>query len=75
MPHAAVNGTELHYRVDGDAADNAPWIVLSNSLGSDMSMWTPQVAALSQTLPRAALRHARSRPLGSAARARTRSTS
>lgn len=48
MPYAAVNGTELHYRVDGDRHGNAPWIVLSNSLGSDMSMWAPQVAALSR---------------------------
>ncbi|WP_434114742.1 3-oxoadipate enol-lactonase [Paraburkholderia caffeinilytica] len=47
MPYAAVNGTELHYRIDGDRHGNAPWIVLSNSLGSDLSMWTPQVAALS----------------------------
>ncbi|MEZ0601253.1 3-oxoadipate enol-lactonase [Paraburkholderia sp. IW21] len=48
MPYAAVNGTELHYRIDGDRHGKAPWIVLSNSLGSDMSMWTPQVAALSR---------------------------
>ncbi|MFP3568188.1 3-oxoadipate enol-lactonase [Paraburkholderia sp. SIMBA_030] len=48
MPYAAVNGTELHYRIDGDRHGNAPWIVLSNSLGSDLSMWTPQVAALSK---------------------------
>jgi 3-oxoadipate enol-lactonase len=48
MPYAAVNGTELHYRVDGDRHGNAPWIVLSNSLGTDLSMWTPQVAALSK---------------------------
>ncbi|SIO41081.1 3-oxoadipate enol-lactonase [Paraburkholderia phenazinium] len=48
MPYAAVNGIELHYRIDGDRHGHAPWIVLSNSLGSDMSMWTPQVAALSK---------------------------
>ncbi|MGF6771700.1 3-oxoadipate enol-lactonase [Paraburkholderia sp. GAS199] len=48
MPYAAVNGTELHYRIDGDRHGNAPWIVLSNSLGSDLSMWTPQVAALAK---------------------------
>lgn len=47
MPYAAVNGTELHYRIDGDRHGSAPWLVLSNSLGSDISMWTPQVAALS----------------------------
>jgi 3-oxoadipate enol-lactonase len=49
MPYAAVNGIELHYRIDGDRHGHAPWLILSNSLGSDMSMWTPQVAALSQT--------------------------
>ncbi|REE22553.1 3-oxoadipate enol-lactonase [Paraburkholderia sp. BL6669N2] len=48
MPYAAVNGTELHYRIDGDRHGNAPWIVLSNSLGTDLSMWAPQVAALSK---------------------------
>ncbi|WP_433695973.1 3-oxoadipate enol-lactonase [Paraburkholderia phenoliruptrix] len=48
MPYAAVNGTELHYRIDGDRHGNAPWVILSNSLGSDLSMWTPQVAALSK---------------------------
>jgi 3-oxoadipate enol-lactonase len=44
MPYAAVNGIELFYRVDGDRHGSAPWLVLSNSLGSDMSIWTPQVA-------------------------------
>jgi 3-oxoadipate enol-lactonase len=48
MPYAAVNGIELHYRIDGDRHGHAPWLVLSNSLGSDMSMWTPQVAAFSK---------------------------
>ncbi len=48
MPYAAVNGTELHYRIDGERHGNAPWIVLSNSLGADLSMWAPQVAALSK---------------------------
>lgn len=35
----------LHYTVDG-AAD-APVLVLSNSLGTDLTMWAPQMAALS----------------------------
>jgi 3-oxoadipate enol-lactonase len=48
MPYAAVNGIELHYRIDGDRHGSAPWLVLSNSLGSDMSMWTPQVAELTR---------------------------
>jgi 3-oxoadipate enol-lactonase len=30
MPYAAVNGIELHYRIDGDRHGHAPWIVLSN---------------------------------------------
>ena len=38
MPYAAVNGIELHYRIDGDRHGNAPWLVLSNSLGTDLSM-------------------------------------
>jgi 3-oxoadipate enol-lactonase len=43
MPFAAVNGIHLHYRIDTSAGDRAPWLVLSNSLGSDVSMWSPQV--------------------------------
>jgi 3-oxoadipate enol-lactonase len=43
MPYAAVNGTKLYYRIDGAANSNAPWLVLSNSLGTDVSMWAPQV--------------------------------
>jgi 3-oxoadipate enol-lactonase len=46
MAFAAVNGIQLFYRVDTSAGSDAPWIVLSNSLGSDVSMWTPQVEAL-----------------------------
>jgi 3-oxoadipate enol-lactonase len=45
MPHVAVNGTQLHYRVDGAERADAPWLVLSNSLGADLSMWAPQVEA------------------------------
>ncbi|WP_206996353.1 3-oxoadipate enol-lactonase [Trinickia mobilis] len=48
MPHAAVNGINLHYRVDGARRAAAPWLVLSNSLGADLSMWTAQVEAFSQ---------------------------
>ncbi|MEM5326167.1 3-oxoadipate enol-lactonase [Paraburkholderia sp. JHI2823] len=44
MPYAAVNDTHLFYRIDGTANRTAPWVVLSNSLGSDVSMWTPQLA-------------------------------
>lgn len=34
----------LHYRIDG--REGAPWLVFSNSLGTDLTMWDPQVAAL-----------------------------
>lgn len=43
MPYAAVNDTHLYYRIDGTENRSAPWVVFSNSLGSDVSMWTPQV--------------------------------
>ncbi len=44
MPTARVNDATLHYRIDGDAA--SPPLVLSNSLGTSLEMWEPQVAAL-----------------------------
>ena len=31
----------LHYRVDGN--ESAPWLMLSNSLGTDLGMWEPQM--------------------------------
>lgn len=42
------NDTLLHYRTDGQRGD--PCLVLSNSLGTDLSMWDAQVAALSTRL-------------------------
>jgi 3-oxoadipate enol-lactonase len=48
MPYAAVNDTKLFYRIDGAANSAAPWLVLSNSLGSDVSMWTPQLVEFSK---------------------------
>jgi 3-oxoadipate enol-lactonase len=48
VPQAFVNGINLHYRIDGAANHDAPWLVLSNSLGSDLSMWAPQIAAFAQ---------------------------
>jgi 3-oxoadipate enol-lactonase len=42
-----VNGTNLATRIDGDRP-NAPWLVLSNSLASDHTMWDGQVARLTQ---------------------------
>ena len=47
MPHLACqDGVELNYRIDGD--DAAPVLVLSNSLGTDLAMWEPQMRALPQ---------------------------
>ncbi|KVE31235.1 3-oxoadipate enol-lactonase [Burkholderia sp. TSV86] len=48
MPFASVNGIRLHYRIDRAARADAPWLVFSNSLGADLSMWAPQVGALVQ---------------------------
>jgi 3-oxoadipate enol-lactonase len=48
MPYAAVNDTQLFYRIDGAQDSTAPWLVLSNSLGSDVSMWTPQLVEFSK---------------------------
>jgi 3-oxoadipate enol-lactonase len=45
MPFAEISGGSIHYRIDGDA--DAPVLVLSNSLGTDLSMWDQQVPALS----------------------------
>lgn len=43
---ASVNGGRIHYRLDGAA--EAPVLVLSNSLGADLSMWEPQLAAFTR---------------------------
>jgi pimeloyl-ACP methyl ester carboxylesterase len=37
------NGT-LHYQIEGDS--EAPVLVLSNSLGTTLDMWSPQMPAL-----------------------------
>jgi 3-oxoadipate enol-lactonase len=44
MPFAESNGARLNYRFDGPA--DAPVLVLSNSLGTNLSMWDPQIPAL-----------------------------
>ena len=46
MPHADVAGARINYLVDGPR--DAPWLTLSNSLGTDFEMWSPQVPALVQ---------------------------
>jgi 3-oxoadipate enol-lactonase len=45
MPFAPVGDLQLHYRFDGKP--DLPVLVLSNSLGTDLSMWDAQVPALS----------------------------
>ena len=42
------NGARLAYRSDG--LDDAPPLVLVNSLGTDLRMWDAQVALLSREL-------------------------
>jgi len=47
MPHMqASDGCSIHYRFDGD--DERPVVVLSNSLGSTLDMWEPQIPALTE---------------------------
>jgi 3-oxoadipate enol-lactonase len=40
----AVNGIAMHYRIDGT---HGPWVLFSNSLLTDLSIWDDQAAALS----------------------------
>jgi 3-oxoadipate enol-lactonase len=44
MPFAESNGARLNYRFDGPA--DAPVLVFSNSLGTNLSMWDPQISTL-----------------------------
>jgi 3-oxoadipate enol-lactonase len=37
------NGISINYRIDG--REGAPWLVLSNSLATDLSMWDEQARA------------------------------
>ena len=46
MPFADTDGIVLNYRIDG--GDGLPLLVLSNGLGLDLSMWDPQIPALSR---------------------------
>jgi len=41
---STVNGLSINFEIEGP--DNAPWLVLSNSLLTNLSMWDDQVAAL-----------------------------
>src|SRR6266852_500195 len=46
MPFAPVEGGQIHYRLDGK--DESPVLALSNSLGTDHSMWDAQVPAFTE---------------------------
>jgi 3-oxoadipate enol-lactonase len=41
-----VNGTRMHYALDGPAA--APVVTMSHSLGTNLSLWDPQVPVLAR---------------------------
>jgi len=45
MPRIEANGVELNYRFDGP--DDAPVVVMSNSLSTSLEMWDWQLSALS----------------------------
>src|SRR5438128_5884041 len=43
MPAIRANGIEMSYRLDG--REDAPVLMLSNSLGTDYGMWDPQIGS------------------------------
>ena len=47
MPSIEVNGISLNYRIDG--SDGAPPLLMSNSLGTNLSMWDWQIEALAKS--------------------------
>jgi 3-oxoadipate enol-lactonase len=46
VPHVQSDGARIHYRFDGD--ENKPVLVLSNSLGTDFTMWDGQIPAFTR---------------------------
>lgn len=44
--HITANGIRIHYTIDGK--DGAPWLVLSNSLATNLSMWDDQARDLGE---------------------------
>jgi 3-oxoadipate enol-lactonase len=46
MPFTQANGARTNYRLDGPPG--APTLVLSNSLGTNLTMWDPQIPALAK---------------------------
>lgn len=47
MPTIDVAGRTLHYRLDGP--EDAPVLMLSNSLGTDLGLWEPQMPMLGES--------------------------
>lgn len=47
MPFSDSNRAQIHYALEGPAA--RPALVLSNSLGTDFSMWDPQIAEFTKS--------------------------
>src|SRR5258705_5639542 len=47
MSFAAADGVTLNYRIDGDGG--LPLLVLSNGLGTELSMWDAQIPVLART--------------------------
>jgi 3-oxoadipate enol-lactonase len=45
--HIKANGITFNYVIDGP--EGAPWLVFSNSLATNLSMWDPQVANLKRS--------------------------
>lgn len=46
MPFVNADGVRINYQFDGP--ENKPVLVMSNSLGTDLNMWAPQVASFTQ---------------------------
>src|ERR1700751_4393728 len=46
MPFLEANGAQIHYELSEPGS--APVLVFSNSLGTNLTMWTPQVEALGE---------------------------
>lgn len=46
MPFLEIDGSQLHYQWDGP--EDGPVLLFSNSLGTNLSMWDPQVRDLSR---------------------------
>jgi len=45
--HIKANGITFSYQIDG--AQDAPWLIFSNSLATNFSMWDDQTRSLSES--------------------------